>query len=108
MENNQTNIRSLGIICYIFIIGAIAVYIKNKKFNNQYLWFHIRQATGLSLLFVFLGFVVLFFNNLSVTFSMWIFITLLWAYGLISAIKGECVPTPIVGNIFQKIFKGIQ
>ncbi|MDO4727762.1 MAG: hypothetical protein Q4B43_02025 [Bacteroidota bacterium] len=108
MENNETNIRSLGIICYILIIGSVAVFIKNRKFKNPYLSFHIRQSVGLSVLFILLGFIILLFNNISVTFSMWIFITLLWAYGLISAIRGECIPTPIVGGIFQKILKGMK
>jgi hypothetical protein len=29
----------------------------------------------------------------------------LWSYGIITAIKGETTPIPLLGNFFQKFFK---
>jgi hypothetical protein len=39
---------------------------------------------------------------------MWIFVSVLWSYGIFSAINGTIKPMPILGNYFQKWFKNIS
>jgi uncharacterized membrane protein len=39
---------------------------------------------------------------------MWIFVLVLWSYGISSAIKGETKPVPLLGNYFQKWLKSIS
>jgi len=42
-----------------------------------------------------------------VTLAMWIFMSVLWTYGFITAIQGKTIPTPLLGNIYQKLLKSI-
>jgi uncharacterized membrane protein len=39
---------------------------------------------------------------------MWVFVSVLWSYGIFSAIKGETKPMPILGDLFQKWFSNIS
>jgi hypothetical protein len=39
---------------------------------------------------------------------MWIFVFVLWSYGITSAIKGEIKPVPLLGTYFQKWLKNIS
>jgi hypothetical protein len=36
---------------------------------------------------------------------MWIFVSILWTYGVFTAIKGEMRPIPLLGSFFQKWLK---
>jgi uncharacterized membrane protein len=45
------------------------------------------------------------FDNFMITIPMWIFVSILWTYGMFSAINGSTKPMPIVGNFFQKHLK---
>ena len=37
-----------------------------------------------------------------IAMSMWISLSVLWTYGIFSAINGETKPIPLLGNYFQK------
>mgnify|MGYP000923695561 CR=1 FL=1 len=89
--------RSIAITSYILIIGVLIALSMN-----------IRQSLGLSLTFLALSIIVPNFGNISVELPMWIFIMVLWSYGIITAVKGQTTPVPLLGTFFQKIFKGIQ
>jgi hypothetical protein len=39
---------------------------------------------------------------------MWIFISVLWSYGIFTAIKGETKPMPLLGAYFQKWLSNIS
>jgi hypothetical protein len=43
-----------------------------------------------------------------ISVPMWISISVLWAYGIFSAIKGETKPIPLLGTLFQKWFTNIS
>ena len=58
-------------------------------------------------LFIALGLVISNFGSPMITFSMWIFMSVLWSYGMITAIKGQMISVPLIGNLFQTIFKNI-
>ena len=77
----------------------------NFESKNKFASFHIRQALGLSILFIALGLVISNFGSPMITFSMWIFMSVLWSYGMITAIKGQMISVPLIGNLFQTIFK---
>lgn len=99
--------RSIAITSYILIIGALIALTMNSEKKNPFASFHIRQALGLSILFLMLGSVVSKLDNINFTFGMWIFMSVLWSYGIMMAAKGEARTIPILGGLFQKIFKSI-
>jgi hypothetical protein len=39
---------------------------------------------------------------------MWVFVSILWSYGIFSAVKGETKPVPLLGVYFQKWLKSIS
>lgn len=100
--------KSAAITGYIMIVGVLIAMSMNSEDKNQFASFHIRQSLGISLLFISLGLIVSPFDSPAISISMWIFVSVLWAYGLFSAIKGETKPIPLLGNYFQKWFKSIS
>ena len=92
-----------AITSYILIIGVfIAMSMNSGEEKNPFASFHIRQALGLSLIFISLGLIISNFDSPMISISMWIFLSVLWTYGIFSAINGETKPIPLLGNYFQK------
>jgi uncharacterized membrane protein len=107
MENEIKQGKTAAIISYILFIGPLIALSMNSESKNKFAAFHIRQGLGLTICFVALGLLISNFNFPMVTISMWIFISVLCVYGLVTAANGETKPLPILGNFFQKIFKNI-
>lgn len=108
MENTTVEQgKSIAITSYILIIGAFIALSMNSEKKNPFASFHIRQALGLSILFLMLGSIVSKLDNINFTFGMWIFMSILWSYGIMMAAKGEMRTIPILGGLFQKVFKSI-
>lgn len=105
MNNTIEEGKSTAITAYILIVGALIAMSMNADDKNPYASFHIRQALGLSILFVAIGYSISGFEDPMITFPFWIFMSVLWGYGIVSAIKGETTPIPLLGNFFQKFFK---
>ncbi|KVV15547.1 hypothetical protein ACRASX_15985 [Flavobacterium sp. TMP13] len=99
--------KTAAITAYILIIGVLIAMSMNADEKNKFASFHIRQALGLSLTFISFGAIISNFDSFMITFPMWICVSVLWGYGIITAIKGETTPVPLLGNIFQKWFKTI-
>ena len=101
--------KTAAITSYILIIGVlIAMSMNSDEDKNTFASFHIRQALGLSLTFISLGLIISHFDSMMISAPMWIFVSILWTYGIFSAIKGEIRPVPLLGNYFQKAFKSIS
>ena len=95
--------KTAAITSYILIIGVfIAMSMNSGEEKNPFASFHIRQALGLSLIFISLGLIISNFDSPMISNSMWIFLSVLWTYGIFSAINGETKPIPLLGNYFQK------
>lgn len=107
MNNEIEKGKMTAIISYILIIGVLIAMSMNSESKNKFASFHIRQALGLSILFIALGLVISNFGSPMITFSMWIFMSVLWSCGMITAIKGQMISVPLIGNLFQTIFKNI-
>jgi uncharacterized membrane protein len=97
--------KTIAITSYILIIGVLIAMSMNAENKNEFASFHIRQSIGISLTFISLGMIISNFNNPMIMISMWIFTSILWSYGVFTAIKGETRPIPLLGNYFQKWFK---
>ena len=110
MENNSIEKgKTAAITGYILLIGVlIAMSMNSGEDKNSYASFHIRQALGLSITFISLGLIISNFDSPMISISMWVSLSVLWTYGIFSAINGETKPIPLLGNYFQKWFKGFS
>ena len=100
--------KTAAITSYILIIGVLIAMSMNGEKKNTFASFHIRQALGLSITFISLGLIISNFNSFMISATMWLFVSILWGYGIFSAINGEIKPLPLLGNLFQKAFKRIS
>ncbi len=110
MENkNIEKGKTAAITSYILIIGVfIAMSMNTGEEKNSFASFHIRQSLGLSITFISLGLIISNFDSPMISVSMWIFISILWTFGIFSAINGQTKPIPLLGNYFQKWFASIS
>jgi uncharacterized membrane protein len=99
--------KTAAITSYILIVGVMIAISMNSEKRNSFASFHIRQALGLTVTFLSLGLIVSNFDSLMISATMWIFVSVLWTYGIFTAIRGEIKPLPLLGNLFQKTFKFI-
>lgn len=108
METSTETGKTAAIVAYLTIIGTIIAYFMNNETRNQFASFHIRQALGIHITFYLLGAFVSIFDSWFISFPFYIFIIVLFGYGLVTAIQGEQKEVPILGNSFQKWFSTIQ
>jgi len=100
--------KATAITSYILGIGVLIALSMNAEDKNDFASFHIRQGLGITLTFISLGLVISNFDSMMISAPMWIFVSVLWAYGIFSAIKGETKPVPLLGTFFQKWLKSIS
>ena len=108
MNNTIEEGKTAAITSYILIIGVFIAMSMNAENKSSFASFHIRQALGLSITFISLGLIISNFDNPMVSIAMWIFVSVLWSYGIFSAINGATKPVPLLGDFFQKWFKSIS
>jgi uncharacterized membrane protein len=102
MNNTIETGKTAAITSYILGIGVFIAMSMNADDKNTFASFHIRQGLGLTLTFISLGLIISNFDSLMISAPMWVFVSVLWSYGIFSAIKGETKPIPLLGNFFQK------
>jgi uncharacterized membrane protein len=107
MKNSIEEGKITAITSYVLIVGVLIAMSMNSESKNPFASFHIRQALGISLTFISLGLIISNFDSLMISAPMWIFVSVLWSYGIFSAINGTTKPLPLLGNYFQKWFKSI-
>ncbi|TDE04042.1 hypothetical protein [Flavobacterium hiemivividum] len=108
MNNTIEKGKTAAITSYILGIGVFIAMSMNSEDKNTFASFHIRQGLGITLTFISLGLIISNFNSLLISAPMWICVSVLWSYGIFSAIKGETKPMPLVGELFQKWFSNIS
>ncbi|MEZ7504405.1 hypothetical protein [Flavobacterium sp. Arc2] len=108
MNNTIEKGKTAAITSYILGIGVFIAMSMNSEDKNTFASFHIRQGLGITLTFISLGLIISNFDSLLISAPMWIFVSVLWSYGIFSAIKGETKPMPLLGNLFQKWFVKIS
>ncbi|HLT33987.1 MAG TPA: hypothetical protein VKZ98_09370 [Aquaticitalea sp.] len=99
--------KTMAIVSYLTLIGTLVAFFMNQEKKNPFTAFHTRQALGLWLLQMILGYVVSGFDSWNITFAFWIAIAVLLFYGVFTAIMGKAEPIPLLGNLFQKIFASL-
>jgi uncharacterized membrane protein len=102
-----TEDKTVAILSYVTILGFIAAIFVHQSRKTQLGAFHLRQVLGLVLTGVvggvcavvpILGWIVWFLTIIG--------LFVLWLLGLLSAVKGEMQPVPILGEHYQKWFAG--
>ncbi len=105
MDSNEIEKgKTIAIISYILVFGPLIALSMNREHKNKFASFHIRQGVGLTILFISLGLIISNFENINIAMPMWIGISVLMIYGIISASKGDVKPMPLFGSFFQKWF----
>lgn len=98
--------KNTAIVAYITIIGAVVALFMNEN-KNKFASFHIRQALGIHITYFLLGYFIGYFDSWMITSAYWTFIFILWLFGFIGALNGEYKIVPLVGEWYQKVFKGV-
>lgn len=108
MQNtSEHNNDKLAIVAYITLIGTLIAFFMNREKQNPLVLFHIRQALGLWLLQILLGYFIGAFDSLMISTSFWIFFIVLFTYGIFGAVGKKMNEVPILGPFFQKLFAQI-
>jgi len=92
-----TEDKTVAILSYITLIGFIVAIVLNSNKKTKLGAFHLRQVLGLFLTGILCIIPLL---GLVVALGLLVF----WIMGLISAIKGEMKPVPLLGAMYQKWF----
>jgi uncharacterized membrane protein len=103
-----TEDRTVAILSYITIIGFIAAIVMHQSHKTQLGAFHLRQMLGMALtatagavcgVVPILGWIVWFLVAIG--------LFMLWVMGLLSAVRGDMRPVPILGEQYQRWFAGV-
>jgi len=101
--------KTVAIVSYLTLIGFIVAVVIHSGKKTQLGAFHLRQMLGIFLTgiaAVVCEFVLIFIPILGwlAIFALWVSIFVLWIMGLLSAVKGEMKPVPVLGPMYQKWF----
>jgi len=99
--------KTYAFVAYLTLIGTLIAFFMNQDKRNAFTSFHIRQGLGLWILYMALGYVVGGFDSWMLTMAFWIFFSVLFIYGIVGALQGKYHSVPILGDLFQKIFKSV-
>jgi len=108
MESVARDGRAAATVAYLTIVGTIIAYFMNNDSKNPFAGFHIRQALGVHITFYMLGLMISWFDSWFISIGFYIFILVLWGYGIIGALQGEKNKVPLLGNHFQNWFSTIE
>jgi len=89
--------KTVAIVAYLTLIGLIAAMVINSNKKTRLGAFHLRQSLGLFLTGLLMIIPLL---NILIGICLLVF----WIMGLVTAIKGEMKPLPLVGGMYQKWF----
>ncbi len=109
--------KTIAWVSYLTIIGWIVAIASYGKEKSEFVAFHLRQSLGIFLTFVAV-FIVASLGMAILPWSMWyMWLTIIriaqlailgaLIYGLVEAINEKQTPTPLLGDFYQKILKGI-
>lgn len=106
-EPEGTSSKTLAIVAYITLIGTLIAFFMNQEKRDPLVSFHVRQALGLWLLQLILGYFIGGFDSWMMNYAFWIFFIVLFIYGILGAVNERQNAVPILGPFFQKLFRSI-
>lgn len=99
--------KGMAIVSYLTLIGTLIAFFTNRDERNPFVSFHVRQALGLWLTQMLLGYFISAFNSWMISISFWVFIMILILYGIVGAMNGKYNEVPVLGPFYQNIFSSI-
>lgn len=106
-KNTVEEGKTLALVAYLTLIGTLIAFFMNQDKRNSFTTFHVRQALGLGLLYIAIGYIVSSLDSMMVSMSFWVFFSVLFLYGIFGAITGKENKIPMLGDLFQKLFKSL-
>ncbi|MCV6628976.1 MAG: DUF4870 domain-containing protein [Flavobacteriaceae bacterium] len=100
--------KTIASISYITFIGGLIAIFLNLEKQDPFARFHIRQAVGLHICMILIGFLVGFIPSLYAVIGFYLFFIILWVFGFTGAITGAYKKIPLLGDLFQNYLKFIQ
>lgn len=101
IDENKEQGRVAGILAYLWIPGWIIALILNGQKRSPLGSYHLRQALGIMLLVLVLIWII---RYKPIVVGIQIIASI---YGMISAARYEKAEIPIIGPVFQDIFKAL-
>jgi uncharacterized membrane protein len=108
MAAPSSQAKTIAIIAYLTMVGALISITMNLEPKHDFARFHTRQAFGLHL--VLLGFAIFlsqWFNPYAWS-ALYLSYFVLWIYGFMAALQGKKKEVPLVGSYFQDWFLFIK
>jgi uncharacterized membrane protein len=99
--------KNIAIISYITIVGALIALFMNADEKSSFASFHIRQGLGLALSFLFLSYIIGYFDSWMISGSFYLAYIVLWVFGLSGALQSQQRTIPLIGSFFQSFFKNL-
>ncbi|HET9513756.1 MAG TPA: hypothetical protein VFO95_07490 [Gemmatimonadales bacterium] len=99
--------RTVAILSYVTIIGFIAAIFMHLNHKTELGAFHLRQMLGMILTGVAGGIIgIVPILGWLAWFLIVIGLFALWILGLLSAVRGDQRPVPLLGEHYQRWFAG--
>lgn len=92
--------KARAIIAHLTLIGWVLALIIDKDYRDEFAYFYLRQALGLNLMFIL-------FNAINPFQILNVVVIIFWLLSIIAAAQNQIRETPLVGEYFQKWFKGL-
>ncbi len=106
-QNTVDEGKTLALVAYLTLIGTLIAFFMNQDKRNSFTTFHVKQALGLGLLYIAIGYIISSLDSMMVSMSFWVFFSVLFLYGIFGAITGKANRIPLLGDLFQKLFKSL-
>ncbi len=100
-ESEGVPSKTLAIVAYLTLIGTLIAFFMNQEKRNELVSFHVRQALGLWLLQLLLGYFIGGFDSWMITYSFWIFFIVLFIYGILGAVNEKQNAVPVLARFFR-------
>ena len=99
--------KTVAILTYVTIIGFIAAIVMHTNHKTELGAFHLRQMLGMVLTGVAGGIIgIVPILGWITWFVVVIGLFVLWILGLLSAVRGDRKPVPLLGEHYQRWFAG--
>ncbi len=108
MSTLSKDAKISAIACYFTFIGWIIAFFINLDEKNKFANFHLRQSLGIQTLFYATGALLGLTTSQYAGYGFLLCFLILWGFAVGTAVQNQMKPVPLVGNLFQKIFKFIK
>lgn len=108
MTTPSKDAKISAIASYFTFIGWLIGFFINLDEKHEFANFHLRQSLGIQTLFYATGALLPLTKSQYAGYGFLLCFFVLWGYAVGTAVQNEMKPVPLVGNLFQKLFKFIK